>query len=74
MNQLVIEYNYLGQWSRKYGGMPYREYKTLTIPRALWNTYKVIGVTVDNREKWRQKKDSITQHATYDIIVKGDDI
>lgn len=51
MNQLIIQYNYLGQWSRKYSAIPYREYKTLSIPRSMWNKERMI-VECRYRKKW----------------------
>jgi hypothetical protein len=70
MTQLIIEYSQYGEWSRKYRGLLPKKYKVISIPKNLLGEDKIIGVTVDNRDKWRKKLDLITQNASYDIILR----
>jgi hypothetical protein len=71
VSQLIIEYNYSGEWRAKYIGFKFKNYINLNLPICLFGQYKIIGVTVDNRDKWKKKLDLITQNASYDIILKG---
>lgn len=70
MSQLIIRHNSKNEWRMLYSINRSSKYKCLSVPIDLIGKDRIIGKVIDNRIKWREKLDSITQNAEYDIMLK----
>ena len=71
MTQLIIRHNSENEWRMVYSTNRSSKYKCLSVPIDLIGKDRIIGDVIDNRIKWREKLDSITQNAEYDIVLKN---
>lgn len=71
MSQFIIEYSHSGAWRPKYISPKYRAYAVISVPAHLRGEQRIIGAIVDNRRRWADKMDEISQKTEYDIIPRN---